>query len=97
MPLRKAGFFVGLVMALLFVFTTVNSAIGRREMLQSDRAIVLNNAAPVKSSPDKGSKDIFVIHEGTAVQILSRLGDWFEVAVDDGNKGWIEVSAIEVI
>ena len=97
MALRKTGFYCGLAALVLFIFATVNAAVGKREMLESDRAIVLNNAAPVKSSPDSTSKDIFMIHEGTAVRILSRLGKWCEISIDDGNKGWIEASTIEVI
>ena len=54
-------------------------------------------AAPVKSSPDRTSKDIFVIHEGTQVTVLDRLGDWCQVSIADGNKGWMPTSSIELI
>ena len=60
-------------------------------------AIVMSTAAPVKSSPDPQSKDIFVLHEGTKVAVGDSLGDWREIRIADGNKGWVQVSAIEMI
>ena len=96
-PVRKTGFYCALALAVLFIFAASNAAIGRREMTDPDKAIVVNNAAPVKSSPDANSKDIFVVHEGTVVTILSRLAPWYEITLADGNKGWILASAVEVI
>jgi len=60
-------------------------------------AVVMSSAAPVKSSPDASSTDIFVLHEGTKVGVRNSLGDWREIVIADGNKGWIQASAIEMI
>ena len=60
-------------------------------------AIVMNLVAPVKSSPSAGSKDIFVLHEGTRVRMLEQLDGWTEIVLSDGNKGWITSNAIEAI
>ena len=57
----------------------------------------MSTAAPVKISPDPQSKDIFVLHEGTKVAVGDSLGDWREIRIADGNKGWVQVSAIEMI
>lgn len=50
-----------------------------------------------KVPPDRSSKDIFVLHEGTKVTVKDSLGDFREIIISDGNKGWIEASAIEMI
>ncbi|GHV00471.1 hypothetical protein FACS1894159_06270 [Bacteroidia bacterium] len=97
MSLRKTGFYGAIVLGTLFIFSAANASIERGEMFDSSHAIVLNNAVPVKSSPDEQSKDIFVLHEGTSVEIVSRLGAWCEISIANGNKGWIPASAIEVI
>lgn len=94
---QKAGFFVGLVSLAGFVLTIVYAAVGRSERLHPTGAIVMSTAAPVKSSPDQGSKDIFVLHEGTKVEVGDSLGDWREIRIADGNKGWIQGTSIEMI
>ena len=52
---------------------------------------------PVKSSPAESGTDLFILHEGTKVSILSKLGDWSEVKISDGNRGWLPSSSIEII
>lgn len=94
---RKIGFYGAICALVLFVFSLTSAARSKRLALHPHTAIVMSRAAPVKSSPDKGSKDIFVLHEGTPVTVRDSLGDYREVVIADGNKGWILNSAIEMI
>ncbi len=95
--LRKSGFYGAITLLLLFIFSVVSASIGRRELTHAEEAIVMSSAAPVKSSPDNSSKDLFVLHEGTKVRVLNSLEEWREISIADGNKGWIPNSAIELI
>ncbi len=97
LPLRKTGFYAGIACLALFIFSTVNSIIEKRALTDAADAIVMISAAAVKSSPDTSSKDLFVLHEGTKVTIVSRLGAWCEIVIADGNKGWMEGKSIEAI
>ena len=61
-------------------------------------AIIMDAAVPVKSTPSQSGTDLFILHEGTKVQVLdSSIGDWCEVSVPDGKQGWVETSQIEII
>lgn len=95
--LRKTGFYGMLAALLVFVVTTAFAVAQRRELLDARTAIVTATAAVVKSSPDGGATDLFVLHEGTPVRITGSLGDWREIVIADGNKGWIEAVRIEGI
>lgn len=94
---RKIGFYTGIIGMGLFIVTVAFADLQRNRLLNSREAIVMSISAPIKSSPDAGSKDIFVLHEGTKVVIQETLGDYSEVMVADGNKGWILTSSIEMI
>jgi len=94
---RKGGFYGAIAALLLFAFSFASASRSKRLALHPHSAIVMSSAAPVKSSPDKGSKDIFVLHEGTQVTVRDSLGDYREIVIADGNKGWIQSSAIEMI
>lgn len=95
--LRKVGFSVGLVALVALVATLSFGASSRRELLSEEEAIVLVSASSVKASPEMTSKDLFVLHEGTKVDVLDSFGEWSEIRIADGNKGWIRTSAIEII
>ena len=94
---RKAGFYGTVVAALLFMLTTWFAVGERREMLDDTSAVVMTASTAVKSSPDKSSTDLFVLHEGTVVTITDRLDGWCEVVIADGKKGWVEGRKIEII
>lgn len=97
LSLRKAGFYGTLVAALLFMLTSWFALGERREMLDDTQAVVMPASTAVKSSPDKSSTDLFVLHEGTVVQITDRLDAWCEIMIADGKKGWVECRKIETI
>lgn len=94
---RKAGFYSAVCGALLFVATLSFAISSRNDMLTHDEAIVMSSAISVKSSPDRSATDLFVLHEGTKVRILSEIDEWCEVVIADGKKGWTEAKNIEEI
>lgn len=97
LSLRKAGFYGTVVAVLLFMLATWFALGERREMLDDRSAVVMTASTAVKSSPDKSSTDLFVLHEGTVVTITDRLDEWCEVVIADGKKGWLECRKIETI
>jgi hypothetical protein len=94
---RKIGFGLMLLFGVVAVVSVSFASSERTRALESTDAIVMLSAVPVKSSPDVSSKDIFIIHEGTQVTVLDRLGDWSEISIADGNKGWLLSSSIAII
>jgi tetratricopeptide (TPR) repeat protein len=66
-------------------------------MKEPRHGIVMISSAGIKSSPDKTSADVYVSQAGTKVKIISRIGDWYEVRVPDGNKGWIQANEIRLL
>ena len=94
---RKAGFFCALCAVVLFVATISFAISSRNDILTHDEAIVLSSAISVKSSPDRSATDLFVLHEGTKVRIVSEIDEWCEVVLADGKKGWLQKNNIEEI
>ena len=95
--LRKTAFFSALFLLLFSVFTMANAFKIKSLVEDNPAAIVLSGSVSVKSSPDDSGTEVFVIHEGTKVNVLSTLGEWSEVRLADGNIGWLQTSTIEKI
>ena len=94
---RKTGLGIGVASAALFALSVTLSSVQRGESLHPDEGIVMITAAPVKSSPDASSKDLFVLHEGTKVKVTDALNDWREITISDGHSGWVAASSIALI
>lgn len=95
--LRKAGFYATLISLLCFIASTIFASGQSREQQSQSEAIVMSSSAAVKSSPDRSATDLFILHEGTKVEITNSLENWCEVMIADGKKGWTERSKIEII
>ena len=96
--LRKVGFFGGLVMLLCLVLSHLFAWQQMRQSGLRSGAIVVQSAVPVKSTPVDNGTDLFILHDGTRVDIIDdSMIDWKEIRVPDGKQGWVETSQIEVI
>ncbi len=95
--LRKTGFWAAILFLLLTLFTLLFSVSGYHRMKTLHEAIVFDPTITVKSSPDEKSIDLFVIHEGTKVQLLDKIGEWYEVRIANGSVGWLPEEALEEI
>lgn len=95
---RRTGFFTGIVFLLLAVMSLSFSLWQKNDYMKADKAIVMRPVSSVKSSPSsEASQDLFVLHEGTKVDILDQVGSWSNVELADGRQGWIRTFDIENI
>lgn len=97
LTLRRVAFILSCVVLLLTIFSFVFSLQQKQAVLRQDSAIVTVPVCPVKSSPADGGNTVFVLHEGTKIRILDRVGDWAKVQIADGRQGWATVLSYETI
>ena len=95
--LKKAGFFAGFLFLFLFIFSFSFAHLQKQKLVKRNYAIIFAPTVNVKSSPDTSGTEIFVLHEGTKVKVVDELGEWRKIELSDGNRGWINVSTIEII
>ena len=95
--LRVIAFYFALLFLIGSAFGMILASDSHHKALNPDEAIVMEASAGVKSSPDDKSVDLFVIHEGTKVTVMDRIGIWKEVRIANGNLGWIQTKAIREI
>ena len=96
--LRKLGFFGGLLMLSATLLCNVFAWQQKQMLSERSGAIILESAVPVKSTPEPSGTDLFILHEGTKVEIVDgSMRGWSEIRVPDGKQGWVETSQIEII
>ena len=96
--MQKTGFFGAFIMIAVFALSNLFAWQQKDQLVNRSGAIVITPAAAVKSTPANGGTDLFIIHEGTKVEITdSSMKEWKEVRIADGKEGWIKASMIEMI
>lgn len=96
--LRKTGFFGAILSLLLCILFNLLAYSQRSYFIHHTAGIIMEPAVTVKSTPEESGTDLFVIHEGTHVEIEDdTMRDWAEVSIADGKVGWIQKKVYEKI
>jgi tetratricopeptide (TPR) repeat protein len=62
-----------------------------------EQAIIISSSVYVKSSPDEKGNDLFILHEGTKVDVLDKLNEWMKIRIANGGIGWLKSLEMEKI
>lgn len=95
--LRKSSFYFGSLLLIISIISLIFSGIRKNRMISHEEGIVMAGVVVIKGSPDRSGTDLFQLHEGTKIFVVSELGDWCEIKLPNGNVGWVEHQYIEKI
>lgn len=95
--IRKAGFWLGIIFVFLSLFSFLFAWQNYNEIMHRKEAIIFAPTVTIKSSPDEKSIDLFVLHEGTKVELIDNIGTWYEIRIANGSVGWLSASSVEKI
>jgi tetratricopeptide (TPR) repeat protein len=94
---KKASFYTAIALVFLglsFIFIAGRQA----DYFEShQQAIVFSNSVTIKSAPTHTAKDLFVLHDGTKVEVLEHNNDWIKIRLVNGNEGWIGANDVRDI
>lgn len=95
--LRKACFYLGVLFIVAGTCAVIITVKQNNYFASNRQAIIFNSSVTAKSEPVNLSKDIFVVHAGTKVNILDHRQDWIKITLPNGNTGWINANAVKTI
>lgn len=95
---RKIGAYGAIACLIITLIANLSALSQYIIMTNKNYAIIMAPAITVKSSPSDSSTDLFIIHEGSKVEILDdTMAKWHEIKLEEGKVGWIPVEALEQI
>lgn len=95
--LKVTSFWVALGLFALSACSLSFSIRNRTLVYDNRSAIVFSPSVNGKSSPDASGTDLFILHEGSKVTIEDEVGQWYEIRLSDGNKGWVPSDCLSKI
>jgi tetratricopeptide (TPR) repeat protein len=94
---KVVGFWIAIFFIILSLTSLAFTIRNKSLVYDSHKAIISSPIVSGKSSPDKSGNDLFVLHEGTKVTVEDKVGEWLEIRLSDGNKGWIPLNSLIII
>jgi hypothetical protein len=95
---KKLSFTAAVLLFLVCIFANIAAFEQRSHIQNRTEAIIMAPSAVVKSTPSVSGTDLFILHEGTRVEITDgTMRQWKRIRLADGKEGWIETSQMEII
>lgn len=93
---KKRLFFVPAMFCLVLGVLSFFFANARQNVLQTNQfAIVFAQETNVNSEPSSQSELVFLLHEGTKIEVNEAFGDWLQIELADGKQGWVKKGAVK--
>jgi len=94
---KRLSFAFSIMAALLFIFSFVFAVNLRNRAVSYNYGIITAPVCNVKSAPNNGGGNLFVLHEGTKIELLEQVGGWSKIEIADGRQGWTEQKDYSII
>jgi tetratricopeptide (TPR) repeat protein len=86
----KRTFFTSAITALIISFISLVFAFHLNNVAQNNNfAIIFAEEVPVRNEPNLRGNELFLLHEGTKVQVLNTFQDWIHLELANGYTGWM--------
>lgn len=96
--LKKVGFIASIALLAIVIGSNIFASNQKDLLINRTNAIIMPPSVTIKSTPNEGGTDLFIIHEGRKVKIKDNsMKEWKEIILDDGNVGWIKTTDLEII
>ncbi len=97
MTIKVASFYLGIFVLVIAIASYIFGYQLNKNQITHNKAIIFTPTVVVKSSPSDTGNNLFIIHEGTKVELLDKIGNWNEIKISDGRRGWMLETDMQVI
>jgi tetratricopeptide (TPR) repeat protein len=95
--LKKMFFYSAFLSLTIVIFTFFMARHKYTQMKNDNYAVIISPSSIINSSPSEKSTKLFILHEGTKVNIINEDSDWVEIKLANSKVGWIPKKELERI
>lgn len=94
---KKRYFSIGSIFLFCFIIFLILGVNLKSEYKKNNPAILFDSRISFKSEPNERSEELFLLNEGTKVNVLEKINEWSLIELSNGSKGWILNSTYQLI
>lgn len=95
--IKRTLFYTSVLLAILLTGSIYFAYDSKNIASTQTHAIIIDSKVDVRSEPVEQSVELFVLHEGSKVQILGTKNGWVHIQIPNGTKGWLPDHTLEKI
>ena len=93
--LPKRVFFVLGSLFLLSTFLSLGLSQQKSALANQEYGVIFAKEIEIWGEPNKRAEILFLLHEGTKLEVVDALEGWSKIRIANGSEGWIENSAFK--
>ena len=94
---KKRYFSIGSIFLFCFIIFLILGINSKSEYEKNNPAILFDSRISFKSEPNERSEELFLLNEGTKVNVLEKINEWSLIELSNGSKGWVLNSTYQLI
>ncbi len=94
---KKRYFSIGSIFLFCFIIFLSLGVNSKSEYEKNNPAILFDSRISFKSEPNERSEELFLLNEGTKVNVLEKINEWSLIELSNGSKGWVLNSKYQLI
>ncbi len=92
--IKKLAFWLSVATVSISAITFGIGSYLTSQLINHNTAVITERSVRVKASPSETGTELFIVHEGVTIQLIDKLGEWVNISMPDGNKGWVKETAM---
>jgi tetratricopeptide (TPR) repeat protein len=65
--------------------------------IHEPEAVIMSSSVNIYSEPTENSTALFILHEGSSVQVLQKKGSWLKISFEEEKIGWVESTHVAMV
>lgn len=94
---KKKSFYLAIGIAFISLSLFFVARASNVLIYHNSYAIIMENSAYAKSAPDEKGTNLFLLHNGTKVEVIEEQEGWKKIKIANGNTGWMSATTLENI
>jgi len=94
---KKKSFYATTIVFAISVCLFIVARSANKLIYNYSFAIIMDSSAYAKSAPDEKGTNLFLLHNGTKVEVIEEQEGWKKIKIANGNTGWMANAALENI
>jgi len=94
---KRIAFIVSILFLISGVLSVAMAYLQYQEFKNDNPAIIYSQEVKINSEPNNNSEIVFVLHEGTKVNVLDQLNNWSKIKLAGGQTGWMPKDDLKLL
>ena len=95
--IKRLTFVLLCISSIFMLVSLINGNKGYNNYINNEYAVIYSYETDLKTEPNYRSETLFMLHEGTKIQVLENYNNWIKIRLVNGQVGYIQLIDVKIL